>query len=132
MEGELKSMTRGDTSKFPFLIMDPPAAAGLAPGPGYTQTLTGATVYFAAKHDSSDAATVFLKSSPAGGITVTAVGSASVPGAVLVQLAAVDTSGLPNTGAALFYELVIVDAAGGHYTAAKGPLVILADQYTAN
>jgi hypothetical protein len=132
MEGELKSMTRGDTSKFPFLIMDPPAASGLPPGPGYTQTLTGATVYFAAKHDPSDAAVVFLKSSPSTGISIVAVGSPTVPGQVLVQLAAIDTSGLPNAGTALFYELVIVDAAGGHYTAAKGPLVVIPDSYTAN
>lgn len=126
MRGTLLVMTRGDTARFPFYVMDPPA------GPGYAQTLTDATLYFSAKHSVSDVAPLFTKTNGAGGIQILAVGDASTPGEVLVVLAAADTNALADCGVVLVYDLVVVDSSGGHFTVSSGPLVVRADVETAH
>jgi hypothetical protein len=121
MDGTQLSMVRGDTSKWTFNITDPSSV-------GYQQTLSGASVYFTAKRDRSDADAdaVFTKT-----CTIVQNGSSSTPGIVTAQLAAVDTSGLPSYDLALFWDLVVVDGASNHYTALRGALSVLADVKTA-
>lgn len=121
MDGTYLSMLRGDTTKWQFTITDPNSA-------GYSQTLAGATVYFTAKRDrtDADASAVFSKTA-----TITQVGSVSTPGIVSVQLAQADTSSLPSYDTALHWEVTVVDAAGGHYTPLRGALAVLVDVKTA-
>jgi hypothetical protein len=121
MQGTVLDMRRGDTMKWTFNITDPNSA-------GYSQTLAGATVYFTAKRDRSDADAdaVFTKT-----CSIIQNGSSSTPGIVTAQLAQVDTTGLPAYDLALYWDLVVVDGASNHYTAASGVLNVFADVKTA-
>lgn len=126
MDGQYLFMTRNHTAKWEFQITDPGETF-------YTQTLAGATVYFTAKRDRTDAtsAPVFTKSSPAGGVSIIANGSASTPGIVSVEVAPADTSSLPSYKCVLDWDVIVVDSAGKHYPALRGALGVEIEANTA-
>jgi hypothetical protein len=127
MDGQLISMTRAATARWSFNIKDPATDANPTGGPGYTQTLSGATVKFTAKRDRTDADVdaVFQKTTGSG-VTTIQNGDASTPGIVTVALAQADTSSLPSYDIPLFWDIVVGDSSGHHDTVLSGTLIVTA------
>lgn len=92
---------------------------------GAALNLTGATVWFTAKHRASDADAdaAIAKSSPAGGITI----ANAAEGLCTLELEPDDTADLGDHLAVLAYDVQVRDAANRISTPLSGRLLVAGD-----
>lgn len=112
-------MIRGDEKVWTFAVT--------VEGTGAAQDITGATVWFTAKRDYSDADPgVFQKKTGGSGIAI----DAGTGGTGTIMTAAADTSSLAAARTSLVWDLQVKLSGGQPKTVARGTLTVLPDVTT--